>query len=189
MKKLIEEYLPNAPKIGLYVGDNIPASKLRNALSDYARSVEAGDVLALYDATLLGSGKDGAVFLEDGFVYQNSDLDPPQTVRYDDIVLVNTRRRLLGGRLIVLDVNSGSATVSHTLDFSGHPEAADYVARFLHEAMLLSAGSGARMPSTRHSASGSDVDAVHAALAALRDQGSLTEDDFRRMIDALMGGS
>ncbi len=189
MKELIEEYLPNAPKIGLYVDPNIPASKLENALSDYARSIQSTEVLALYDATLLGSGKDGAVFLADRFVYQNNDLEPPQIVRYDDVVRVNLRKRLLGGRQVVFDINSGSATVTHTLDFSGHPEAADFVARFLQEAMLRAAAPS-RGPSTSHrTATGSDVDAIHNALDALREEGKLSGPDFRRLLDALMEGA
>lgn len=185
MRDLIEEYLPNAPKLGLFVTPNLPGPRVRNALRDYATSVSANEVVALYDATLMGSGKDGAVFLVDRFVYQNTDLEPPQTLKYDDIVRVTTKRRLLGGKQILLDVNSGTATVTHTLDFSGHPEAADYVARFLHEAMLRTAPPD-REPSRHRTAAGSDVDAVYRELTALKESGVLAEADFQRLVETLL---
>ena len=53
---LIRERLPHAPQMGLYVTPDLPEKKVRAALSDYATAVEAAEVLALYDATLTGTG-------------------------------------------------------------------------------------------------------------------------------------
>lgn len=136
MRDLIEEYIPHAPRIGLYRHPEIPSDKLTNALEDYAHTVSSEEVLALYDATLFGSAKDGAVLTVDRIVFQNTDLQPAQEMRYDDIVNVASKKRFLGGSKVVVDLNAGHATVTHTIDFSGKGEAAQYVARFLHEVML-----------------------------------------------------
>jgi hypothetical protein len=139
LRDLVKKYVPHAPRLGLYVKPGIPADKLQNALDDYAQTVVSEDVEALYDATLFGSAKDGAVLTADRIVFQNTDLQPAQEMRYDDIVNVVLKRRLLGGRKVIVDLNAGHATVTHTIDFSGKGQAAQYVARFLHEAMLQSA--------------------------------------------------
>ena len=136
MRDLIEEYIPHAPRIGLYRHPEIPADKLTNALEDYAHTVRSDEVIALYDATLFGSAKDGAVLTDDRIVFQNTDLQPAQEMRYDDIVNVASKKRFLGGSKVVVDINAGHATVTHTIDFSGKGEAAQFVARFLHEAMI-----------------------------------------------------
>ncbi|MEM6328358.1 MAG: hypothetical protein AAF791_14690, partial [Bacteroidota bacterium] len=94
MTSLLREYLPHAPDLGLFVAPDIPPGKLRAALADYARDVREADVLALYDATRLGSAKDGALFLSDRFVFQNNDLQTPRAVRYEDIVGVGSKRQL-----------------------------------------------------------------------------------------------
>lgn len=131
MKELVEQFLPHAPQLGLYRHPSIPDDKLKNALEDYAHTVDRADVLALFDATLFGSAKDGAVFTADRLVFQNTDLQPAQEMRYDDIVGVESKRRLLGGSKILVDHNQGQATVTHTIDFSGKGDAAEYVERFL----------------------------------------------------------
>lgn len=138
MRNLIEEYIPHAPRLGLYRHPDIPDEKLSNALKDYAHAVARDEVLALYDATLFGSAKDGAVLTEDRIVFQNTDLQPAQEMRYDDIVRVVSKKRFLGGYKVIVDHNQGHATVTHTIDFSGKGEAAQYVARFLHETARLS---------------------------------------------------
>ena len=136
MRELIEQYIPHAPRLGLYRYPHIPDDKLTNALEDYAHTVSADEVVALYDATIFGSAKDGAVLTEERIVFQNTDLHPAQEMRYEDIVNVSSKKRLLGGNKVMVDHNEGHATVTHTIDFSGKGEAAQYVARFLHEAMI-----------------------------------------------------
>ena len=194
MQELVREYLPQAPQHGLYLAPDIPADKLRAAIGDYAQNVESGTVLALYDATRLGSAKDGALFLSDRLVYQNNDLTPAQTIRYEDIVRVDAKRLFLGGRKVELDVNQGRATTTHALDFSGRPDAADFVARFLNEAMLVSArreGDARRASSTAEAGArtpaGSDLAAVERVLTELHRAGTLAERDYRRMLDILRG--
>ena len=47
MKDLILELIPHAPQMGLYVIPSIPPDKLRNALHDYAPSMQPDEVVAL----------------------------------------------------------------------------------------------------------------------------------------------
>jgi len=182
---LAEEYLPTAPQHGLYVGENIPKDLLRNALRDYAQGQDATKVVALFDATLMKSGKDGIVFLGDRFVYQNNGLETngletAREVRYDDVIQIERKRKLLGGYRLMLEVNAGSATVTHELDFSGKGGAAEYVKRFLHEASLSSAGitsdPGAVLTDRQRQ--------VKYALEKLYDQELINEEELRAMYQA-----
>ena len=182
MKTLIRELIPHAPQMGLYLAPNIPQEKLQGALKDYAKSVRQEDVLALYDATLMGSAKDGAVFTAEGFVFENNDLEAAQDVRYADVVRVESKKKFLGGRRVNVDVNRGRSTFQLSMDFSGKPEAAAYVARFLQEAMLR----GGR--ETGGAAAQTDVKAVEAALRALRAEGKLAAADLQRLLDVLHAG-
>lgn len=186
MKDLIERYIPHAPGLGLYLQPNIPDDKLRNALGDYAHTVRAAEVVALYDATILGSAKDGAVFTADKIVFQNTDLHPAQEMRYDDIVGVSSKKRLLGGMKVLVDHNAGQATVTHTIDFSGKGEAAVYVTRFLHEAMMARSGIETEVGEDEGRGEGeTDRVSVEAALSRLVATGRLTREDYSRMIRAL----
>lgn len=178
MKDLIRELIPHAPQMGLYVAPNIPAKKLSNALSDYAKNMHEEEVLALYDATRLGSAKDGAVFAAERFIFENNNLEGPQIIRYEDIVEIGAKRKLLGGRKIHLSVNRARATFDLAIDFAAHPEAAEYVERFLSEAMLR--------PSVQEQASRStNVAVVRQTLDALRQRGDLSEVDYKRIIALL----
>ncbi len=183
-KSLAEEYLPTAPQHGLYVGERIPSSILRNALRDYASGYDAKEVLALFDATLMKSGKDGIVFLKDRFVYQNTDFDSPREVRYDDVIQIERKRKFLGGYRLLLEVNAGSATVTHELDFSGKGGASEYVKRFLYEASLQSLDVG----SPREDLDKERARSVQIALEKLLDQGLLSEKELSAMFEAFRTG-
>jgi hypothetical protein len=182
MRSLISDLIPHAPQHGLFLAPQIPADKLANALRDYGHDVAGEQVLALYDATRLGSARDGALFLEDRIVYENNRLSGVHEVRYGDVVRVAQKKQFLGGRSVEVDVNRGRATVSHAIDFSGRPGAAEFVARFLHEAMLHGDPAGSNNAVTPH---GTDVRQLRAALAPLLEQGVLADEDYQRMLDAL----
>jgi len=172
--------------MGLFVAPNLPAGRLDNALSDYATAVGRDEVLALYDATLSGTGGDGALFTGDRFVFQNNDLQATQTVRYADLVGVEVRSRWLGlgGKVVDLTVNRGRATFELTMDFSGAPMAASYVADFLDTAMVADIDfRPAAEPDTTNRA------AVREALQRLRAERKLTEDDYRRLEQVLEDSS
>ena len=187
MDALLRDYLPTAPDLGLYVAPDLPAAKLRAALADYAPEVDAADVIALYDATRLGSAKDGALFLADRLVFQNNDLQPARTIRYEDVVGVRAKRKLLGGREVQIDLNRGRATVTETLDFSGQPGAAEFVERFLQQVLALG-GRPPAAPPADPTAEGTDRRAVEAALDQLLRLGRLTEADRARMLGAIENG-
>jgi len=181
MEDLIRERIPHAPQMGLFVRPDIPDTRLTNAVQDYAQHVRSIDVIALYDATLSGNGKDGAVFASDRFVFQNTDLEAPQTVRYRDLIEVEAKRRWmgLGGKKVELTVNRGRATFDLVMDFSGQPDAADYIAEFLDQAASADVTLGrSATPST-------DLPVVEAALARLKEQGALSSDDMKNMLDAI----
>jgi len=182
MEALLQDRLPHAPQMGLFVSPNVPADRLDNALSDYATEVRREEVMALYDATLTGTGGDGAVFTRDRFVFQNNDLQAIQTVRYPDIVGVEpqSRWRGLGGKVVALTVNRGRATFELTMDFSGAPKAASYVADFLDAAMVQDIDfTPAAEPET------TDKAAVRQALERLRAEQKLTAEDFERVLETL----
>lgn len=195
IEQLAYELLPHSPAIGLYVAPDIPERLLDNALGDYAKAVAGDEALALYDATLTGNAKDGAVFTADRFVYQNSDLSPAQEIRYDDIVGVKSKRKLLMGKKVHVDVNRGRATVTSVVDFSGKPDAADHVARFLYEAMMYSIEVGAGETDVAQAArwqaapepglGETDVAAVREALEGLVTRGRLSPRDRDAMLRAL----
>ena len=202
MNASLLDLLPTAPDLGLYAGADIPPAKLAAAVRDYGRGVLPADVLALYDATRLGSAKDGALFLADRVVFQNNALHAPRAVRYGDLVGVRQTRSLLGGRSIEMDLNRARATVTESLDLSAHPGAAEYVERFLHEAMLSAGAPSDDLPgdadrAARGSASdggaseggATDAEAVRAALDALVERGMLAPADLRRMVEALQNGA
>lgn len=187
MEDLIQNRLPHAPQMGLFVRPDIPEDRLSNAIKDYAQHVRATEVVALYDATLTGNGKDGAIFTADRFVFQNTDLEAPQTVRYRDLIDIESKRRWmgLGGRKVELTVNRGRATFDLVMDFSGQPDAAEYVAEFLNAAVSQDVRLGTQPDAADE---GTDVPAVRDALMTLRDRGRLTEEDMDRMMTALTEG-
>ncbi|NND72756.1 MAG: hypothetical protein HKN43_14360 [Rhodothermales bacterium] len=184
MEELIRQLVPNAPKYGLFVAPKIPRDKLDNAIRDFAQGVDPDDVLVMYDATLMGSAKDGALFTADGFVFQNTDLDAPQEIKYDDIVRVNMKRSLLKGKRVGLDVNQGRATIPVVIDFSGKPKAAEIIARFLSEAMLKSIVD-AELDDDEHLETVTDKRAVQSAMKALVDRKMLAPADFETLKEAI----
>ena len=175
--------------MGLFVRPDIPEKKVRNAIKDYARKVGRQDVHALYDATLLGSAKDGALFLSDRFVFQNNDLQPSHDILYEDVVDIELKKRMMGGRSIMLSINRGRATVQLEMDFSGKPKAAPFIERFLREAMHeitemeLSSHRASERSEAREQ---TDVRAVEEALIGLVKNGALTKDDYKKMMQILV---
>lgn len=186
MKRLITELLPHAPQLRLYVAPNIPENKLKNAIDDYGKGAQESDVIALFDATLMGSAKDGALFLADRFLFQNSPVDPEHVVKYTDLIEVTSKRKLMGGRKVNLKINRARATMDLQMDCSVKPEAATYIARFLNEALLHSAAREMDTADAIHlSPAGSDLDAVEEALMSLRGKGLLAEKDYEQMMRAI----
>jgi len=191
MEDLIQNRIPHAPQMGLFVRPDIPKKRLMNAVQDYAQHVRPKEVIALYDATLSGNGKDGAVFTADRFVFQNTDLEAPQTVRYRDLIEVSAKRRFLGlgGKKVELTVNRGRATFDLVMDFSGQPDAAEYVSAFLNAAVTKDVKLGTSPTDGANTdvanTDGTDIAVVRDTLSGLRERGVLTAEDMNRMLEAL----
>lgn len=179
---LIRDLIPSAPEIGLYLAPDIPPGKRDNAIRDYATSVRPDEIHALYDATLTGNAKDGAVFTDSRLVFQNNDFSPAQEIRYEDIVRVSTKRKFILGHKVYVDANRGRATVTFAIDFSGRPKAAEFVARFLHEAMMITIASE---ESEGEVAGRTDAEVVRRALNTLVSAGDLSETDRDQMLAVL----
>jgi len=201
MDELLREQIPHAPQMGLFVAPDIPDQRLTNALADYAHYVERREVLALYDATLSGNAKDGAVFAVDRFIFQNTDLEAPQTVRYRNLVGLELKQRWFGiaGKKIELTLRRGPSTLTQTMDFSGQPEAAEYVATFLQAALHRSPPSGSSRSTPREKPSApsvpqsqksstpaeTDIRAVRRTLERLHAKGKLSASDLERLVATL----
>lgn len=178
MEAKVRELIPHAPQLGLYLEPEIPSRKLERALKSYGEGVPRDDVVALYDATRLGTGGDGALFTSDRLAFQNNNLQARQVIAYRDIVGVRTRRRLLGGRYIEIDVNRGRATIPLRIDFSAKPDAAEFVSRLLHEAVTAE-------PHEKESEATTNAEAVRVALEELVMAGDLAPADMARMLRVL----
>ena len=187
MKDLIHELIPHAPHLGLYVAPQIPEKLVHNAVRDYATTLDPGEVVALFDATLSGNGKDGSVFAIDRFVFQNNDLEPAHEVRYEDLVRVERRRGFFRGAKIFLEVNRARATFELKLDASARPKALEFLYRFLQEAMVRPVVPRTEAATPEPEPGATDRQAVENALNTLRVQGRLTEADYRRLLAALTG--
>ncbi len=203
MHQLLRDEIPHAPRMGLFVAPNIPESRLTNALDDYAHSIRHDEVLALYDATLSGNAKDGAVFAVDRFIFQNTDLEAPKTVHYRNLLRLELKQRWFGiaGRKIELTLQRGASTLTQTMDFSGQPEAADYVETFLQAALHRSPPDENAQPPPpsppdqpseagamgEEEASGGETDgrAVRQMLARLHAKGKLSAPDLQRLLEVL----
>ncbi|MEX1055290.1 MAG: hypothetical protein WED81_04640, partial [Rhodothermales bacterium] len=107
-----------------------------------------------------------------------NDLDAVHDIRYGDIVHVEVKRKLMGGRSVVIGVNRGRATFNVSIDFSGKAGAADFVATFLREAMMVA---------EPDSPEETDVEAVRSTLDDLHARGLLSREDHASMTRILRG--
>ncbi len=135
-EELLKDLIPHAPRLGIYVHPHIPQRLVHNAIVDYAPAMGSQEVLALLDLTFLKNAKDGALLASDRMIFQNTDFDAPQLVRYTDIVGVERKRRIFSCRLH-LDINSGRSTFRVAMDFSGREKAVGFFECFFRETMLV----------------------------------------------------
>ena len=73
----------------VFLAGNIPALKLDGAIETYAEDIKKGDVLLLYDNTVLGGAQDGLLLTADAVYWRNMAEDP-EHVRYADIKTVRS---------------------------------------------------------------------------------------------------
>lgn len=169
MTELVRDLIPHAPQMGLYVAPEIPPDLLRNAVESVGGGTKPDAVLALFDNSIFGNARDGALLTGDGIIFRKSG-QPVHMVRYEDITHVDKKKGFFS-KALHLDVNRGRATFTVTIDVSNNAEALDYLHRFLQETMLQTTPVGT-----------TDWDAVQQALMALRRRGLLTHEDYARLM-------
>ncbi len=137
MEKLLKDFFPHAPNLGIYVDPHIPAKLLYNATTDYAPEMDPEKVVVLLDLTLLKNARDGALLGLDRMVFQCTDFERPHVVPYRDIVGVAAKVGFFACKLI-LSVNSGRATYEAAIDFSARGrKTLGYFQRFFEEVQLM----------------------------------------------------
>lgn len=82
----------------LSIAPQIEEKKLNNAIKSFNYSGSSSNVVALYDTTMLGSGKDGLLFTGKQLIYRVAFSDPIY-IDFDSIVNVECVETLMGSKL------------------------------------------------------------------------------------------
>lgn len=143
----VNEYLRNNVKVisqkNVHVAPEIPEKKLNNAITAFKYEGSPRSVVALYDDTLLGSGKDGILFSGERFIYRASFTDPVH-VSFKDIKEARKGKKE-SDDVVIVETHSGSQIVIKTtldcdydklaeviqkasVDFDEHVEEVQYIA-------------------------------------------------------------
>ena len=73
-----------------YYAPNIPEKIINKLIKHFDDHLAVNSIVAFYDTTLLGSGKDGILFTVDGFYYR--DFTKPIFINFSDISDINTSK-------------------------------------------------------------------------------------------------
>lgn len=77
--------------VGVYLAPDIPARKLRRARAAHGQHLGAREpIVALFDATILGSGEDGFLATPERFCWKNL-MEHPRAVRWSDLARTPVR--------------------------------------------------------------------------------------------------
>jgi len=76
--------LPKEKNPALFFAPEIPEKKLQKAIRSYAKDLSPDHVLALWDSTILGSGKKGFLITEKVFYYSEL-VDKPWVIPYESV--------------------------------------------------------------------------------------------------------
>ncbi|PTQ87367.1 hypothetical protein C8N29_11914 [Agitococcus lubricus] len=82
----------------LSIAPQIEEKKLNNAIKSFNYSGSSSNVVALYDTTMLGSGKDGLLFTGKQVIYRAAFSDPI-SIDFDSILNVECVETLMGSKL------------------------------------------------------------------------------------------
>lgn len=85
----------------LFVGKEIPSEKLVNAIDGFAFGVSHEDALLLYDNTLFGGAKEGALLTTTGVYWRSNMGDPRGEFAYDRIESVQSREGVLFADVLI----------------------------------------------------------------------------------------
>lgn len=67
-----------------YLSPEIPEKKLNNAIVSFKKEIDPNHVIALYDSTIFGNGKDGCLFLGE-VMYIKTSFKETRTIYYKDL--------------------------------------------------------------------------------------------------------
>ncbi|WP_036253834.1 hypothetical protein [Methylobacter sp. BBA5.1] len=79
------------------IAPDIGEKKINNAAKSFGYSGNVSNIIALYDNTLLGSGKDGLLFTGEQVIYRASFSDPI-SITYNSIILAEYSETLTGNK-------------------------------------------------------------------------------------------
>lgn len=83
--ELIKKYLGDiATNTGYHIKGDIPSKKIDAAINKFASGLDRTTVIAFYDTTVWGSGKNGYIFTDDKIYYLET-LEKPKKLWYEDI--------------------------------------------------------------------------------------------------------
>jgi len=90
----LREHLTSVSK-HVSVSPNIPEKKLNNAVVAFGYKGQAANVIALYDNTLFGSGKDGLLFTGEQLIYRPAFSDPV-SIPFESMTVVEYKEVMTG---------------------------------------------------------------------------------------------
>lgn len=92
------------------VAPNIPEKKLNNAVTSFCYTGHVHNVIAIFDNTLFGSGKDGLLFSGEQIIYRASFSDPV-CLTFKSITSVEYQQKLTGSKNDKLEQSLSIATI------------------------------------------------------------------------------
>lgn len=93
----LREKLPSVSKKSMFIAPSIDEKKLNNAVKSFGYSGSPSNVVALFDNTLFGSGKDGLLFTGEQVIYRPSFSDPIQ-INFESITSIEHIQTLVGNK-------------------------------------------------------------------------------------------
>jgi len=84
INQFLRDNLTSVSKKNMQVAPGIDEKKINNAVKSFCYSGSPGSIIALFDNTLFGSGKDGLLFTGEQLIYRAS-FSEPITINYVDI--------------------------------------------------------------------------------------------------------
>lgn len=91
-------------KKNIFVAPSIDEKKLNNAIKSFGYQGSPSNVVALFDTTLFGSGKDGLLFTGEQVIYRAS-FSEPVSIFYESIVNAAYVEKLVGDKKDKLEVS------------------------------------------------------------------------------------
>ncbi len=84
----LRENLAPISKKNISIAPSIEDKKINNAMKAFGYGGSPGNIVALFDNTIFGSGKDGLLFTGEQVIYRATFSDPVQ-IAYRDLASIN----------------------------------------------------------------------------------------------------